>query len=124
MIGPAGTSHVGGAAVWLAARRHRGLLIAQRDVVRRGDVVSLDSAKSFAKTLASLPKKLERVGECALRSGALQISFVLFEEVGLEGRSHFVDRLERVVDGQLPSVVVNHTASIPRSRLRLPALDA
>src|SRR4029453_6650171 len=41
--------------------------------------------------------------------------------MGLEGRSHFVDRLEPVVDGQLPSVVVNHTASIPRSRLRNPA---
>jgi hypothetical protein len=40
--------------------------------------------------------------------------------IGL-GRSHLVNRLKRVVDGQLPSFVVNHMASIPPRWLRLPA---
>ena len=71
----------------LDAQRDRGLLVGQRNVVRRGDVVGLDSSESFAETLPSLPKKLQRVGEIALRGGALQNSFVLFEEVSLEGRS-------------------------------------
>jgi len=71
----------------------------RRDVVRRGDAVGLDSSESPAKALASLPKKPERVGECAPRGGALQIRLVLFEEVSLERGGHLVDRLQRVVDG-------------------------
>jgi len=47
----------------------------------------------LAETLASLPQELERVGEGALRSGALRISVVLLGEVCLKGRSDFVGGL-------------------------------
>jgi len=94
------------------------LVAAQGNLVRLGDVVSLDGSQSFAETHASLPEKVERVGERVPRGGALRISPMLFDEVGLKGCSDFVGRLERLVDGPLPSVVVNHTASMPRRWLR------
>jgi len=41
----------------------------------------------LAETLASLPQELERGGEGALRSGALRIGVVLFDEACLKSRS-------------------------------------
>jgi hypothetical protein len=62
--------------------------VAQRDLVRLGDVAGLDCSQSLAATLASLPQELERVGEGALRSGALRISLVFFDQVCLNTRSN------------------------------------
>jgi hypothetical protein len=89
--------------------------------------ISSDSAMTPASTarspwprpLASLPQELKRVGEGAARSGALWISLVLFDQVCLKGRSDFVGRLERLIDGPLPRDVVHHAAIIPRGRRRL-----
>jgi hypothetical protein len=75
--------------------------------------------QSLAQTLTSLPQELQRVGEGALRSGALQISLVLFDPVCLKGRSDLVGHLERLIDGPFPSDVVHHAAIIPRARLPL-----
>jgi hypothetical protein len=77
------------------------------------------ASQSLAKPLASLPQELKRVGEGAVRSGALWISLVLFDQVCLKGRSDFVGRLERLIDGPLPRDVVHHAAIIPRGRRRL-----
>jgi hypothetical protein len=63
---------------------------AQRDLIRLADGAGLDGSQCLAETLASLPQELERVGEGALRSGALRISVVLLGEVCLKGRSDFV----------------------------------
>jgi hypothetical protein len=129
----------------LPCAKPTGVLRPGRDVIRRwrgcvagraGESVgcslrremSSDAAMMSASTARSPSPRRSRACRRSLRewvnacgSGALQISLVLFEEVGLEGCSHFVDCLERVVDGQLPNVVVNHVACIPRSWLRLPA---
>ena len=60
--------------------------------------------------------------------GALRISPVFLDEVGLQGCGDFVGRLQRVVGGPVPCSVVNHGASIarvcPRHRARLPASGA
>ncbi len=70
-------------------------------------------SQSLAETLASLPQKLERLGEGALRSGALRISLVLFGQVCLNSRSDFAGRLERLIDGLFPRDVVHHVAGSP-----------
>ena len=72
-----------------------GLSLAQGNLVGLGDVVGLDGAESHAQALASLPQQLERVGGGALRGGALRISPVFLYEVGLQGCSDFVGRLQR-----------------------------
>src|SRR5207253_2840124 len=56
--------------------RLAGSWVPQRDPVRPGDAAGLDGSQSLAQTLASLPQELERVGEGALRGGALRISLV------------------------------------------------
>ena len=70
------------------------------------------------RTLASLPQELERGGEGALRSGALRIGVVLFDEVCLKSRSDFGGRLERLIDGLFPRDA-STIGETPRSRLRL-----
>jgi len=89
-----------------------GLPVAEGDLVGLGDVVSLDGPQSHAQVLASLPQQFEGVGGGALRGGALRISPVFLDEVGLQGCGDFVGRLQRVVDGPVPCSVVNHGASI------------
>ena len=89
-----------------------GLSVAQGDFVGLGDVVGLDGSESHAQALASLSQQLEGVGGGALRGGALRISPVFLDEMGLQGCSDFVGRLQRVVDGPVPCSVVNHGASI------------
>jgi len=91
------------------------LPVAQRDLVRLGDVIGLDCSQSFTKALASLSQQLERVSGGILDSATIRISPMLLDEVSLKGRSDFVSRLQRVVDGPVPCGVVNHVASIPRS---------
>ena len=81
-------------------------LVAQRDLVRLGDVAGLDGSQTLAETLASLSMALKRAGEGALRSGALRISVVLFEQACLKSRSDFTGRLERLIDGLFPRDVV------------------
>ena len=76
-------------------------------------------SQSLAETLASLPQELERGGEGALRSGALRIGVVLFDEACLKSRSDFGGRLDRLIDGPVPTRCRRLLASIPRSRLRL-----
>jgi hypothetical protein len=70
-----------------------GLPVAQGDLVGLGDVVGLDGPQSLAKAFASLPQQLEGVGGRALWGGALRISPVFFDEVGLQGCGDFVGRL-------------------------------
>ncbi len=89
-----------------------GLPVAQGDIVGLGDVVGLDGSEPQAQALASLPQQLEGVGGGALRGGALRISPVFLDEVGLQGCGDFVGRLQRVVDSPVPCSVVNHGASI------------
>src|SRR6266576_5404682 len=74
-------------------------------------------SQSLAETLASLPQELERGGEGALRSGALRIGVVLFDEACLKSRSDFGGRLERLIDGLFPRDAVNPLAGIPQSAL-------
>src|SRR6266516_5026869 len=93
-----------------------GLWVAQRDPVRLTDAAGLDGSQSLAETLTSLPQELNRVGEGALRGGALRISLVLFDQVRLKGRRDLVGRLERLIDGPFPRAVVHHAAIIPRGR--------
>ncbi len=76
----------------------------------------LDGSQSLAETLASLPQELKRVGKGALRSGALRISLVLFDQVCLKSRSDFIGRHERLINGPFPRDVVHHAAIIPRGR--------
>ena len=91
---PAAAHHPSyGCAVTAAEDADDDLAAAQRDVVGLGDGVGRYGPEPFADTLPSLPEKLERVGERTLRGGALRISLVLFEEMGLEGGSDFVDAL-------------------------------
>src|SRR5690349_1480042 len=57
---------------WLADGAIARLLIAQRDLVRLGDLVGLDRSESLAEALAGLAEELERVsgwtpGSCPLR---------------------------------------------------------
>jgi hypothetical protein len=71
---------------WFLTSEHHqvrlaGSWVAQRDPVRFGHVARLDGSQSLAETLASLPQELKRVGKGALRSGALRISLVLFDQV-------------------------------------------
>jgi len=106
---------------WFLTSEHHqvrlaGSWVAQRDLVRFGHVARLDGSQSLAETLASLPQELQRVGEGALRSGALRISLVLFDQVRLKGRSDLVGCLERLIDGPFPRDVVHHAAIIPRGR--------
>ncbi len=51
-----------------------------------------------------------------LCAAALRISLVLFDQVCLKGRSDFIGRLERLIDGPFPRDVVHHAAIIPRGR--------
>jgi len=81
-------------------------------------VIGLNRSQSFTKALASLSQQLERVSGGILGSATIRISPVLLDEVSLKGRSDFVSRLQRVVDGPVPCGVVNHEASIPRSPSR------
>lgn len=62
-------------------------------------MVGLDGAQPPAQTLPGLPQQPERDGGRALRGGALRISAVLLDEMGLQGRGHFIRRLQRLVDG-------------------------
>ena len=101
------------------------MLVAQGDLVGLGDVVGLDGSESHAQALASLPQQLEGVGGGALRGGALRISPVFLDEVGLQGCGDFVGRLQRVVDGPVPCSVVNHGASIaPLRAFRTPGISS
>src|SRR6266571_4050704 len=93
-----------------------GLPVAQGDLVGLGDVVGLDGSQSLAQAFARLPQQLEGVGGGALRGGALRISPVFLDEMGLQGCGDFVGCLQRVVDGPVPCCVVNHVASIARQR--------
>jgi hypothetical protein len=93
-----------------------GLPVAQGDLVGLGDEVGLDGSQSLAQAFASLPQQREGVGGGALRGGALQISPVFLDEVGLQGCGDFVGRLQRMVDGPVSCCVVNHMASIARQR--------
>ena len=93
--------------------------VAQRDLVRLGDVIGLDCSQSFTKALASLSQQLERVSGGILDSATIRISPMLLDEVSLKRRSDFVCRLQRVVDGPVTCGVVNHVASIPRSSLAM-----
>ena len=95
-----------------------GLSVAQGDLVGLGDVVGLDGSESHAQALASLSQQLEGVGGGALRGGALRISPVFLDQMGLQRCSDFVGRLQRVVDGPVPCSVVNHGASIVPLQLR------
>jgi len=97
-----------------------GSMVAQRDRVRPGDAVSLDSSQSFAKALASLPQQLERVGKGALGSSALRISAVLLNEVRLKGSGDLVDSLQRMVDSPVLCGVVNHALQYPVQPASLP----
>ena len=81
-----------------------GLPVAQGDLVGLGDVVGLDGPQPHAQVLASLPQQLEGVGGGALRGGALRISTVFLDEVGLQGCGDFVGRLQRVVDARSRAV--------------------
>ena len=98
------------------------MLVAQGDLVGLGDMVGLDGPESCAQALAGLPQQLEGVGSGALRSGALRISPVFLDEVGLQGCGDFVGCLQRVVDGPVPCSVVNHGVSIARLRPGLHAV--
>jgi hypothetical protein len=75
-------------------------------------VVGLDGSQAQAEAFASLPEQLEGVGRGTLRGGALGLSAVFLDEVGLQGGSDLVDRLQRVIDGPVSCCVVNHAASI------------
>jgi hypothetical protein len=92
------------------------LWVAQGDHVGLGDIVGLDSPQSGTEAPAGLPEELEGVGGGVLRSGAIGISPVLLDEMGLQGGSDFVGCLQRVVDSPVPCGVVNHTASILAAR--------
>ena len=94
------------------------LLAAPGDPVGLGDAIGLDGPESLPQMLASLPQQLERVARSARRSGALRISSVFLNEVGLECCRDFVCRLQRVVNGPVPCSVVNHVASIAQWVLR------
>jgi hypothetical protein len=103
---------------WFLTSEHHqvrlaGSWVAQRDLVRFGHVARLDGSQSLAETLAGLPQELQRVGEGALRGGALRISLVLFDQVCLKGRSDFIGRHERLINGPFPRDVVHHAAIIP-----------
>jgi hypothetical protein len=87
--------------------------IAQRDIVRLGDAVGLDRPEPLAEALASLAQKLERVRGRTPRSCALGICPVLLDQVCLESRSDFIDRLQGLVNGPVPCDIFNHPASIP-----------
>src|ERR1700743_3635403 len=91
--------------------------VAQRDLVRLGDVVGLDGPQPLAEALAGLPAEVGGVGEGVLRQGAGGVGAVLLDEVRLEGRGDFVGCLQGVVDGPVPCGVVNHSASILAPRL-------
>ena len=100
-------------------------MVAQGDLVRLGDGASLDGSQPLAETLASLPQELERVGEGALRSGALRISLVLFDEVCLQGRSDLVGRLERLIGGRsraMSSTMWRVSCTAGSASWRVPAL--
>ena len=108
---------------WFLTSEHHqvrlaGSWVAQRDLTRLADVARLDGSQSLAETLAGLPQELKRVGKGALRSGALRISLVLFDQVCLKSRSDFIGRHERLINGPFPRDVVHHAAIIPRGRPR------
>jgi len=94
------------------------LLAGPGDPVGLGDAIGLDGPESLAHVLASLPQQLESVAGSARRSGALRISSMFLNEVSLERGRDFVRRLQRVVDGPVPCIVVNHAASIAQWVLR------
>jgi hypothetical protein len=87
-------------------------LVPQRDLVRWGDGVGLNGSESFAKALASLTQEPERVGGRTPWGSALRVGPVLLDEMGLKGRGDFIGCLKRMVDGPVPSSVVNHAANV------------
>ena len=87
-------------------------LVSQRDLVRWGDGVGLNGSESLAKALASLAQELERVGGRTPRGSALRVGPVLLDKMRLKGRSDFIGRLKRMVDGLVPGSVVNHAANV------------
>src|SRR6266566_2341552 len=96
-----------------------GLVVAQGDLVGLGDAAGVDGSQSVPQALARLPQELEGVGGGARRGGALRISSVFFDKVGLQGGGNLVGRLQRVVDGPVSCCVVNHRASMaPPHRFR------
>jgi hypothetical protein len=108
---------------WFLTSEHHqvrlaGSWVAQRDLTGLADAARLDGSQPLAETLAGLPQELHRVGEGALRSGALRISLVLFDQVCLKSRSDFIGRHERLINGPFPRDVVHHAAIIPRGRPR------
>src|ERR1700761_5553130 len=98
------------------------LLVTEGDPVGLGDVVGIDGPQSLAQPLTSLAQELERVSGGALRGGAVRVSPVFLDEVGLQRGSDFVGRLQRVVNGPVPCAVVYHAASIPHRRPHLATL--
>jgi hypothetical protein len=92
--------------------RKNGSLIAQRDLVGLGDVVSLNRSQSLAEPLSSLPQELERICGGALRSGTLWTCAVLLDQVGLKGCGDLIGRLQRMVNCPIPCGVLNHASSI------------
>ena len=54
--------------------------------------IAAEGGPSLAKMLASPPQERDRAGEGALRSGALRISLVLFDQVCPGSRSDFTGR--------------------------------
>lgn len=93
-----------------------GPLAAQRDLVGFGDGVGPDSSEPVTEALASLPEQIERVGGRAPRRSALWVGPVLLDEMRLKGRGDFIGCLERLVDGLVPSCVVNHAANVNTRR--------
>src|SRR5579875_1588700 len=89
------------------------LLVTQGDPVGLGDVVGIDGPQSLAQPLTSLAQELKRVAGGTLRGGAVWISPVFLDEVGLQRCSDFVGRLQRMINGPVPCDVVYHAASIP-----------
>jgi hypothetical protein len=88
------------------------LSVAQRDLVRFGDLIRLNRSQPFTEALASLSQQNERVGGGTLGGAAIRISAMLLDEVSLNGCGDFVGRLQGVVDGQIPRGVVNHGANL------------
>jgi len=70
-------------ATGLLVRLGPSLVITQGDLVGLGDVVGLNGSQSVPQALARLPQELEGVGGGAQGGGALRISPVFFDEVGL-----------------------------------------
>jgi len=102
---------------WLADGAIARLLIAQRDLVRLGDVVGLDRSESLAEPLAGLAQELERVSGWTPGSCPLRLCPVFLDQMCQKGCSDFIGSLQRLIDGSLPRDIFNHAASIPCFRM-------